>query len=85
MTTPDWTDELETIEVRQCRDCKVIKERALFDESRTCHACRYTRTHTRHNLPLYRGSTALARSIVITPAGRELLAQWRAEEAAAAA
>lgn len=85
MATPEWTDELETIEVRTCRVCKVIKERTKFDNSHVCFACGYERTHTLHRVPLFRGRQATARGIVITPAGRELLAEWRAEEAAAVA
>lgn len=78
-------DELETLSVRRCPDCRVTKLATAFHSGRLCHACAYVRGHVKHDLPLYRDRRAHARAILITPLGRADLARWRAEEKQAAA
>lgn len=71
---------------RQCRRCKQWKQTSEFGKPtsfgaqqplrtvRTCRPCVRMRVE----------GSALARSIVITESGRQLLAEWRASEAAVA-
>lgn len=66
-------DDLEVIYVRRCTRCRVTKPAGKFGQNKSvCSTCsgRSGGTH--------------CRSITITPAGRELLAQWHNDEAAAA-